>query len=163
MSGEENEDHPVSMREEKTCPDCAERVLAQARVCRFCGYRFKPPVTSTLHWLRRPADTRSLPEFLLDCGIEIAQEEEITFFGLCEMDQDHGFLLVTDRRLAFFAARGPRKLLEAPLERFRGVEIRGRRRRACLVVSGEGADVTLRHFASEDALRTVAGALAPAR
>ena len=27
----------------RECPDCAERVLSQARVCRFCGYRFEPP------------------------------------------------------------------------------------------------------------------------
>lgn len=26
----------------KTCPDCAETVLAQARVCKHCGYRFAP-------------------------------------------------------------------------------------------------------------------------
>lgn len=25
---------------EKQCPDCAEIVKAEARVCRFCGYRF---------------------------------------------------------------------------------------------------------------------------
>jgi hypothetical protein len=24
----------------KNCPDCAETVMAEARVCRFCGYRF---------------------------------------------------------------------------------------------------------------------------
>lgn len=28
--------------EEKECPECAERVKARARVCRFCGYNFDP-------------------------------------------------------------------------------------------------------------------------
>jgi hypothetical protein len=26
--------------EVKSCPDCAETILARANVCRFCGYRF---------------------------------------------------------------------------------------------------------------------------
>ena len=29
-------------RSTKTCPDCAETVLAAARVCKHCGYRFDP-------------------------------------------------------------------------------------------------------------------------
>lgn len=31
---------PAPQRKEKTCPDCAESVLADAKVCRHCGYRF---------------------------------------------------------------------------------------------------------------------------
>jgi hypothetical protein len=27
----------------KKCPDCAETVLADAKVCKHCGYRFAPP------------------------------------------------------------------------------------------------------------------------
>jgi len=30
----------VSEDPTKTCPDCAETVLAAARVCKHCGYRF---------------------------------------------------------------------------------------------------------------------------
>lgn len=32
--------------ETKTCPDCAETVLAAARVCRYCHYRFDQPPDS---------------------------------------------------------------------------------------------------------------------
>ena len=32
----------------KVCPDCAETVLADARVCRFCGYEFRPSVEANL-------------------------------------------------------------------------------------------------------------------
>ncbi len=160
----EIEDHLEPMREEKRCPDCAELVLAQARVCRYCGYRFASvPATRALEWIRRPPDTKPLPALLLEWGIELSEDEDVAFFGLCAVDSTGGFLLVTNRRLVFFAQRGPRKLLDWPVEAVRDVEVRGRRRRASLCLSGELGRVTLRQFASESVLRRVADELQATR
>ena len=30
----------------RKCPDCAEQIASDAKVCRFCGYRLAPPPTS---------------------------------------------------------------------------------------------------------------------
>jgi hypothetical protein len=44
--------------ETKVCPDCAETVKAEARVCRFCGYRFLPDNASTTAPPPSPAPRR---------------------------------------------------------------------------------------------------------
>jgi len=33
-------------REERECPFCAERILARAKLCRFCGREVEPLATS---------------------------------------------------------------------------------------------------------------------
>jgi hypothetical protein len=30
-------------KDRRPCPDCAEEIAADARVCRYCGYRLQPP------------------------------------------------------------------------------------------------------------------------
>lgn len=148
------------MRDQKTCPDCAELVLAEARVCRYCGYRFAGiPARSALDWIRRPAENKPLPALLLDWGTELAGDEDVAFFGLCALASDAGFLLVTDRRLVFFAQRGSRKLLEWTVDQVRDVEFQGRRSRASLILTGEAGRVALRHFTSKSARGQVVDAL----
>jgi hypothetical protein len=34
----------ASARGVQECPDCAEKIKAKARVCRYCGYRFQVPI-----------------------------------------------------------------------------------------------------------------------
>jgi drug/metabolite transporter (DMT)-like permease len=33
--------HLIARDRSKSCPDCAERVLAKAKVCRYCGFRWE--------------------------------------------------------------------------------------------------------------------------
>jgi hypothetical protein len=45
----------------KECPDCAETVLADARVCKHCGYRFAPAASSEPD-TKPPAATHPQPD-----------------------------------------------------------------------------------------------------
>jgi hypothetical protein len=40
-------DYQGESAREKECPDCFEDVWEQARVCRFCGYRWAPQLSSS--------------------------------------------------------------------------------------------------------------------
>lgn len=93
--------------ETKICPDCAEQVLAAARKCRFCGYRFdRPPpgaAQSLLErlglWRRQPPAT--FDEILADWGVAIHEGERTACFRIVSVDGRRGYLLVTDARLVF--------------------------------------------------------------
>src|SRR5579863_808082 len=105
--------------EHKRCPDCAERVLAAALKCRYCGYRFeqasKTSGPSLADLLRRPkSTTASLPELLSRWGTELAPEETVGYFGHCRLDTRAGYLLITTDRVAFFAGRGQERIIDWP-------------------------------------------------
>src|SRR5579871_2127931 len=146
------------MDEYKRCPDCAEMVRAQARKCRFCGYRFegRQPTPTLLDWLRPRRSDMRLPELLAGWGTDLAEGEAIDFFGFCRLGEDDGYLLVTSARALFYGARGASVLLAWQLDAVRAVEPHERWGRRLVRVTGPDRTVTLSGFAS----RAVAGEVA---
>jgi hypothetical protein len=149
--------------EYKRCPDCAEQVLAAARKCRYCGYRFDRAAGATrvgggsiLDLLVRPKSTATLPDLLMQWGSELAPGEQVSYFGYCRADSRYGFLLITSARVAFFAGRGEDRLIEWPRELVRASKD-GRR---ALRLTGPDREVTLTRLESRGALAAVAGQLA---
>lgn len=96
----------------KQCPDCAEWVRNEARKCRFCGYRFEEPPKRS-HSPAAEQAPSSVPELLAQWGSELESGEKIAFFLAAQALGARvspsgiapGFLLVTDRRLAFYAPK----------------------------------------------------------
>jgi len=143
----------------KRCPDCAELVRAQARVCRFCGYRFEGArgvagggggVFGEL--LRRPRAPVPLPELLAGWGSELRPGETVEHFGYCQLDARFGFLLITSERVSFFAGRGGERVLEWPAAQVRTQAGRARSGRRWLRLVGPEGTVTLRRFGTRAAL-----------
>ena len=104
------EEPDPSQRTYKQCPDCAEQVLAAARKCRYCGYRFDGRRRSgggsllgeLLAGLRKDTTDTTLEELLADWGTSLAEGETVEWFRLADVDDGIGYLLVTSRRLVFF-------------------------------------------------------------
>jgi len=153
------------MEELKKCPDCAEMVRAEARVCRFCGYRFEGAArrdrvgvagSALADLLRRPQTPLSLTEILESWGYELAPAETVSYFGYCKLDRAYGFLLITSARVAFFAGRGGTRMLEWRLEELREIASVGSWHGRRLRLSGPDRIVTLARFESRGVLADAA-------
>lgn len=138
--------------EHKRCPDCAELVLAAARKCRYCGYRFDQASYggSLADLLRRPkSTTASLPELLSRWGTELRPDETVGYFGHCRLDTRPGYLLVTRDRVAFFAGRRQERVIDWPRGAVSAILQRRTLRAAALRLEATGgAAVILDGFAS---------------
>lgn len=120
----------------KQCPDCAEQVLAAARKCRYCGYRFDSrrragggALLDLLSGLRRDTTDVSFEEILADWGTGLEEGEVVEWFRLADVDHHPGYLLVTSRRLVFFRQTSPtshERAFEYPLTLLSDVRLSGR-------------------------------------
>jgi Uncharacterised protein family UPF0547 len=150
--------------ETKTCPDCAESVLAAARVCRYCGYRFgEPPPGAARSLLERLGVTRrgrasNLEEILADWGFDAQPGEAVLCFRYVVVDDQDGYLLVSDRRLMFIAdlRRRQEPVFECVLSVIESVtlSVNGRR----LTIAGPGAEHRI--TGTGHVVRSVADAIA---
>src|SRR6266852_3088880 len=129
----------------KACPDCAEMVLAPARKCRYCGYRFDrrpaaqaPQEGSFAQLLRRPAPRLTMVETLPQLGVELYPGERPSGLWLGRVKGVDGYVVLTDQRLLFVMGLRRQKDGPAPaqhrLDELASAEITNRRWKATLVV-----------------------------
>ena len=134
-------------QEYKRCPDCAEQVLAAARKCRYCGYRFDAgrreqaagALATLIPGLVQRRREASMPEVLADWNVPLVPGEKVMFFTVGVADDRPGYLLVTSGRVVFFAQSGRRDHethFAYPLSRIGGVRRRGPRWNPRLVLCG---------------------------
>jgi Uncharacterised protein family UPF0547 len=131
------EDQDPSQPAYKQCPDCAEQVLAAARKCRYCGYRFDgrrrlggaSALSELLGGLRKDTTDTTLEQILADWGTSLGEGEVVEWFRLADVDDDIGYLLVTWRRVVFFrqtSRTGHERAFEYPLTILTDVLMSGR-------------------------------------
>jgi hypothetical protein len=154
----------VAEPDSKMCPECAERVLAGARSCRFCGYRFDTPLggsapaaAGVLARLQRPKDSTTLPELLAGWGDPLGEGETVASFSAWRAADRDGYLVVTDQRLWFVTPSGERLFQQA-----RGNVIAARSQGATLHLYGTGWQIELRAMGRRGEAARLAALLAPA-
>jgi hypothetical protein len=134
---------------DKRCPECAEKVLAPARRCRFCGFRFdtggrERPAGALETIIPGPVHARhgaTMTQILAHWNVTLVADEEIRFFTAGVADDRNGYLLVTSGRIVFFAQQGRRDHethFAYPLSSVGGVRRRGLRWSPRLMIHGPG-------------------------
>jgi len=135
-------------------------VLAAARKCRFCGYRFEPPAPQRpqrssggglLDLIRTPTSPiEDVPALVEEWGIDLWPDEVLRDDGLCfaEIEGEIGYVLVTSSRFRFMvAARGrrgaPEVRINRELQRLRGAAVERRRLRKVAVLRFDDGELVV--------------------
>jgi hypothetical protein len=145
-------------------------VLAAARVCRYCGYRFAPPVERAPAPARRggsgggggagglldmirvqPSPIEDVPQLVEEWGIELWPDEHVRDDGLCfaEVGRELGYVLVTSSRLRFLVpkrgrGKAPDVRINRELRRLRDARVQRRRLRRVAVLRFDDEEIVVR-------------------